>query len=377
MEQETDRASTSFGRPVLVYDKTVVNSAQQEDFARGQSHMFQMMAVLHRIQIHSYLVQRQIIRHVFIGHNLFSEPYCSIFALIILEMIFGTPCFHLLYEYKIELTKVSFQIVQEVKYVLAFHISCIYQFFNTFKGQSCMNSEDIDEAQASLERDDEVYSDLLFRFIVSSCIELNRLYLLMFDVFFWLLYLPQDVYFDDESTAGMHDEIEDDQFESIFVQADPVVTVDNLLEQVTDREITRQQSTDAMDEDVVEDHSETDGDYSNEHIEAVTTDKVPELKLIEDIFVQSDHAVAADNLPEQVRDCEITLETTSLIVDEKQQIMVTVDGDLVKDDSETDNVHDDEQMEVVTADEVLEDTGITVEDVEEKQKSTFTVDKDA
>lgn len=132
-----------------------------------------------------------------------------------------------------------------------------------------------------------------------------------------------------------------------------------------------------MDEDVVEDHSETDGDYSNEHIEAVTTDKVPELKLIEDIFVQSDHAVAADNLPEQVRDCEITLETTSLIVDEKQQIMVTVDGDLVKDDSETDNVHDDEQMEVVTADEVLEDTGITVEDVEEKQKSTFTVDKDA
>jgi hypothetical protein len=25
------------------------------------------------------------------------------------------------------------------------------------------------------------------------------LYLLMFDVFFWLLYLPQDVYFDDES----------------------------------------------------------------------------------------------------------------------------------------------------------------------------------
>jgi hypothetical protein len=190
-----------------------------------------------------------------------------------------------------------------------------------------------------------------------------------------------------QGTAGMHDVIEDDQFESVFVQADRVVIVDNLLEQVIYREITvdenttlivgdRQQSTDAMDEDVVEDHSETDGDHSNEHIEAVTTDKVPELKLIEDIFVQSDHAVAADNLPEQVRDCEITLETTSLIVDEKQQIMVTVDGDLVKDDSETDNVHDDEHMEVVTADEVLEDTGITVEDVEEKQKSTITVDKD-
>jgi alcohol dehydrogenase class IV len=61
--------------------------------------------------------------------------------------------------------------------------------------------------------------------------------------FFWLLYLPQDVYFDDESTAGMHDEIEDDQFESIFVQADPVVTVDNLLEQVTDREITVDENT--------------------------------------------------------------------------------------------------------------------------------------
>lgn len=190
-----------------------------------------------------------------------------------------------------------------------------------------------------------------------------------------------------QGTAGMHDEIEDDQFESVFVQADQVVTVDNLLVQVTDREITveentvlivgeRQQSTDAMDEDVVEDHSETDGAHSNEHVEAVTTDKVPEVKLIEDIFVQSGHAVAADNLPEQVRDCEITMETTSLIVDDKQQIMVTVDGDLVKDDSETDNVHDDEQMEVVTADEVLEDTGITVEDVEEKQKSTVTVDKD-
>jgi hypothetical protein len=43
------------------------------------------------------------------------------------------------------------------------------------------------QAQASLERDDEVYSDLLFRFIVSSCIELNRLYLLMFDVFFLVI----------------------------------------------------------------------------------------------------------------------------------------------------------------------------------------------
>ncbi|KAL5650371.1 hypothetical protein ACJX0J_041180, partial [Zea mays] len=190
-----------------------------------------------------------------------------------------------------------------------------------------------------------------------------------------------------QGTAGMHDEIEDDQFESVFVQADQVVTADNLLEQVTDREITveentalivgeRQQSTVTMDEDVVEDHSDTDGDHSNEHIEAVTTVKVPELKLIEDIFVQSDHAVAADNLPEQVRDCGITMETTSLIVDEKQQIMVTVDGDLVMDGSETDNVHPDEQMEVVTAEEVLEDTGITVEDVEEKQKSTVTVDKD-
>jgi hypothetical protein len=188
-----------------------------------------------------------------------------------------------------------------------------------------------------------------------------------------------------QGTAGMHDEIEDDQFESVFVQVDRVVTTDNLLEQGTDREITveenttlivgeRQQSTDAMDEDVVEDHSETVGDHSNEHIEADGDhDKVPELKLIEDIFVQSDHAAAADNLAEQVRACEITMETTSVIVDEKQQIMVTVDGDLVKDDSETDNVHPDEQMEVVTADEVLEDTWITVE---EKQKSTVTVDRD-
>jgi hypothetical protein len=34
------------------------------------------MTVLHRIHIHSCLVQRQFIRHVFIGNNLFSEPYC-------------------------------------------------------------------------------------------------------------------------------------------------------------------------------------------------------------------------------------------------------------------------------------------------------------
>jgi hypothetical protein len=33
------------------------------------------MTVLHRIHIHSCLVQRQFIRHVFIGNNLFSEPY--------------------------------------------------------------------------------------------------------------------------------------------------------------------------------------------------------------------------------------------------------------------------------------------------------------
>ena len=52
------------------------------------------------------------------------------------------------------------------------------------------------QAQASHERDDEVYSDLLFIFTVSFRIELNRL---VFDVFLWLLYLPQDVYFDDES----------------------------------------------------------------------------------------------------------------------------------------------------------------------------------
>ncbi|KAL5670595.1 hypothetical protein ACJX0J_022816, partial [Zea mays] len=100
---------------------------------------------------------------------------------------------------------------------------------------------------------------------------------------------------------------EDDQFESVFVQADRVVT-----------------STNAMDEDV----------------------------LIEDIFVQSDHA---------------------------QQIMVTVDGDLVKDDSETDNVHDDEHMEndhfknhVAHADEKKETPVI----VDEKKLSTFTMDGD-
>lgn len=183
-----------------------------------------------------------------------------------------------------------------------------------------------------------------------------------------------------QGTAGMHD-MENDQFETIFVQADQVVTADNLPEQVTDFQITvevntslivdeRQQSTVTMDEEVVEDHSETDGVHSNEQIEVVTTDKVPELKLIEDVLVQVDQVVAADNLPEQVTDCEITMEeNTALIVDKKQQSRVTMDEDA------------DEQMEV----EVPELPGTNIEVIEEKippaadekQKITVIMDTDA
>ncbi|XP_066345825.1 uncharacterized protein [Miscanthus floridulus] len=182
-----------------------------------------------------------------------------------------------------------------------------------------------------------------------------------------------------QGTAGMHD-MEDDQFETVFVQADQVVTADNLPEQVTDCEITvvvntspivdeRQQSTVTIDENVVEDRSETDGVHSNEQIEVVTTDKVPELKLIEDVLVQADQVVTDDNLPEQVTDCEITVEeNTAVIVDEKQPSTVTIDEDA------------DEQMEV----EMPELTGTNVEVIEEKtppgvdekQKSTVTMDTD-
>ncbi|XP_066349611.1 uncharacterized protein [Miscanthus floridulus] len=182
-----------------------------------------------------------------------------------------------------------------------------------------------------------------------------------------------------QGTAGMHD-MEDDQFETVFVQADQVVTADNLPEQVTDCEFTvevntslivdeRQQSTVRIDENVVEDRSETDGVHSNEQIEVVTTDKVPELKLIEDVLVQADQVVTDDNLPDQVTDCEITVEeNTAVIVDEKQQSTVTMDEDA------------DEQMEV----EVPELTGTNIEVIEEKtppgvdekQKSTVAMDTD-
>jgi hypothetical protein len=47
------------------------------------------------------------------------------------------------------------------------------------------------QAQASLERDDEVYSDLLFIFTVSFRIELNRL---VFDVFLSGYYICRRMY---------------------------------------------------------------------------------------------------------------------------------------------------------------------------------------
>ncbi|KAG0527279.1 hypothetical protein BDA96_06G220000 [Sorghum bicolor] len=207
-----------------------------------------------------------------------------------------------------------------------------------------------------------------------------------------------------QGTAGMHD-MEDDQFETVFDQADQVVTADNLPEQVTDCEITvevitllivdeRQQSTVTIDENVIEDHSETDGVHSNEQIEVVTTDKVPELKLIEDVLVQADQVVTDDNLPEQVTDCEITVEEntglivpeltgtnvevieekTSAGVDEQQKSTVTLDTDVVDDHFKTDFVHADEQMEVEltdTDDEVVEEMKTPLV-VDEKQQSTVT-----
>jgi hypothetical protein len=244
-----------------------------------------------------------------------------------------------------------------------------------------------------------------------------------------------------QGTAGMHD-MEDDQFETVFDQADQVVTADNLPEQVTDCEITvevitllivdeRQQSTVTIDENVIEDHSETDGVHSNEQIEVVTTDKVPELKLIEDVLVQADQVVTDDNLPEQVTDgvhsneqievvttdkvpelkliedvlvqadqvvtddnlpeqvtdCEITVEEntglivpeltgtnvevieekTSAGVDEQQKSTVTLDTDVVDDHFKTDFVHADEQMEVELTD--------TDDEVVEEMKTPLVVDE--
>ncbi|RCV35206.1 hypothetical protein SETIT_7G222000v2 [Setaria italica] len=212
------------------------------------------------------------------------------------------------------------------------------------------------------------------------------------------------------STAAMHEDVEEDQFQTIFIHAadslPEVKMIDCEVEEKTAMIIDeQQQSTVTIDEDVVDNHLETDVVHADEHKEVVTIDEVPEStgtddevleedkaaviteevpqstgKMDEDdkedqfqtAFVHDDQVVTADSVPDlKITDCEPTEEDkTTLIADEKQQSTVTMDEDVVDDHFETDAVHADEHKKVVTADEVPELTG--TDEVVEEDKAVVT-----
>ena len=252
-----------------------------------------------------------------------------------------------------------------------------------------------------------------------------------------------------QGTDGMHD-MEDDQCETIFVEAD------NLPEQVTDCEIAveenttlivdeqmevevpklsgtnievieektppgvdeKQKSTVTMDTDVVDNHFKTDVVHADEQMEVELTETddevVEEMEtplvvdekqqstvtnngviafrktnngvIVDDHFkTHSAHAdehkeVVTTEVPEVIgTDSEIE-EKTPLIVDEKKQSTVTMDGDVVLDHLKTDIAHADEQKEVIgivtevpyevtgTDDEVVEENAVMItEDMSNKR----------
>jgi len=234
-----------------------------------------------------------------------------------------------------------------------------------------------------------------------------------------------------QGTAGMHDDIKDDQFETVTMDEDVVkdnfetdsvhadeqmeaATIDKVLEltgtKVEDVEektppvvYEKQKSTVTMDKDVVNDHFKTDVVHADELMEVATTDEVPELSEIDDEVVEEmktpllvdekqlsiatmneeivdDHfkthvahadeqkEVVATEVPEVTGTDSESEEKASLIVDEKKQSSVTMDGDVVFDHFKTDIAHADEQKEVIgivteVPDEV---TGTDDEVVEEK-----------
>ncbi|KAK8449525.1 hypothetical protein SEVIR_7G233700v4 [Setaria viridis] len=242
------------------------------------------------------------------------------------------------------------------------------------------------------------------------------------------------------STAAMHEDVEEDQFQTIFIHAadslPEVKMIDYEVEEKTSMIIDeQQQSTVTIDEDVVDNHLETDVVHADEHKEAVTIDEVPESTgtdgevleedkaavITEEVpqstgkmdeheeedqfqtaFVHDDQVVTADSVPDlKITGCEPIEDKTTLITDEKQQSTVTMDEDVVDDHFETDAVHADDHKKVVTADEVPELTGtddevvgedkavVTAEEVpqstdceekttliiDEKQQSTVTMDE--
>jgi hypothetical protein len=180
-----------------------------------------------------------------------------------------------------------------------------------------------------------------------------------------------------------------------------VVIGDNMSQIIVVYE--KQKSTVTMDKDVVNDHFKTDVVHADELMEVATTDEVPELSEIDDEVVEEmktpllvdekqlsiatmneeivdDHfkthvahadeqkEVVATEVPEVTGTDSESEEKASLIVDEKKQSSVTMDGDVVFDHFKTDIAHADEQKEVIgivteVPDEV---TGTDDEVVEEK-----------
>jgi len=206
-----------------------------------------------------------------------------------------------------------------------------------------------------------------------------------------------------QRTAAMHDDVEEDQFQTVFVHADQVVAANNLLEvKMTDCEVEeektaliideQQQITVTMDEDAVDIHFKPDVVSADEQKEVVTVDDVPEftgkdVEVVEDDktvvitkevpqiidamdenvegdqfqngFVHSDQIVTSNSIPDlKVTDCEVVeQEKTTLIIDKKQQSTFTMDDDLVGNHCETDAVHADELKEVAATEEVPQLTG--------------------
>ncbi|KAJ1272581.1 hypothetical protein BS78_06G213500 [Paspalum vaginatum] len=155
---------------------------------------------------------------------------------------------------------------------------------------------------------------------------------------------------------AMHDYIEGDHSEAAFGLGDELITADNLPEvKMADCGIVEEENPLIVDEkqhDIatmvygVVDHFETDVVRANELMEVATTEEVPEL-------TGADGEVVGEK-------------KTPVIVDEPQRT-VTMDEDVVKDNLETDIVHADEHMEMVTTDEVPEFTRTDGEVVGEKK----------
>ncbi|CAO2036341.1 unnamed protein product [Urochloa humidicola] len=183
------------------------------------------------------------------------------------------------------------------------------------------------------------------------------------------------------STSAMHEHIEEDQFQTVFIHADKVVAAD-IVPEVKMRDY----------EDVVNNQFKTDVIHADEQKEVVTVGEVPELPgtdgevvegdktvvitstMDEDaeedqfqtVFVHADQEVSADPVPDlKIKDCEAIEEETTFIIDENQQSTDTMDEDDVGDRVETDAVHANKQKEVVIIDKVSQLTGIECEVVED------------